>query len=409
MVQSKVTLLPAVAAARRMSRRIVAGACAALACGAAAWAHDPSSHEARPQDGRIRVISFNVAGVPVIDRSRPARIAAIGRELGRAGYGIGLFQEAWLDKDAGLLAREGGFPYMARRGGGLLGNGLLIASRWPVKENAHRAFRVKNVPGADSFIERGALGARIETPAGPLDVFVTHLTHEPGEEAVAVRLAQVLELSEFVKDFSGGRPFLLGGDFNFFPGSTEAKVLRGLLGLQDSCLDAQGERCGVTSPDSGRRIDYLFLPDISGVSPRLAFGGTFSHEGETLPYSDHLALEVTLDPAVLRSAARPRPGDEARALDIVACALADEVRRLREEIPPPGHPDFGRYDPNPRLKAFEDILGRLGRSLAAPAASGLPVPATAGKPPQTAAGGDTLSRGSQNALDLGETLRSALK
>ncbi len=326
-----------------------------------------------PPDGdRLRVITFNVAGIPIIDGTRPARLAAIAAELGRAGHDIALFQEVWLDKDAKLLEKEGRFSHRVRRGGGLFGNGLLILSRGPIVEKARRVFTVKSRGSKDDWIERGVLAARVATPHGNWDVYTTHLTHV--RDAATVRLAQVFELSEFIKEFSGERPFLLGGDFNFTPESVEARVLRGLLGAQDSCLGAEGERCGATSPESGRRIDFLFAADAGSLSPATSFKGTFAHEGAALAYSDHLALEAALDPALLRVAARPHPDHEAWALGALAEALGSEIRRLRESSPVSR--DDHRFAEDPQALAFESILERIGRKRIAPAApsGGVPAP-----------------------------------
>lgn len=316
---------------------------------------------AQAGEGRLRVLTFNVAGIPIIDATRSVRMAAIARELGKAGHDIALFQEAWLDKDARLLEREGGFFHKARRSGWPLGNGLLILSRFQIGEKALRLFTLKSPGSKDDWIERGVLAARVESPHGPWDVYTTHLTHV--EDAAPVRLAQIFELAEFIREFSGDRPFLLGGDLNAAPESVEVKVLRGLLGVQDSCLGAEGERCGATSPESGRRIDYLFLAD-AGVLPKTAFGGTFAHEGQALGYSDHLGVEASLDPAQLSAAARPHPAHEQWALRTIADALASEIDRLEGHVASGGREPDG-YTENPGLRSTKAVLERVARRLAA--------------------------------------------
>mgnify|MGYP001560374000 CR=1 FL=1 len=108
------------------------------------------------------------------------------------------------------MASGGGFPYSARRSPWPLGNGLLILSRFPVSHSAYRPYSVKSPGSRDDWIGRGVLAARLLTPWGSVDVYDTHLTHVPS--ASVVRVAQLLELSQFIKEFSADRPYLLAGE-----------------------------------------------------------------------------------------------------------------------------------------------------------------------------------------------------
>lgn len=277
--------------------------------------------------GAVSVLTFNAAGIPFIDLTRAARMAAIADRLGRGAYDLALFQEVWLDRDANTLAKGGGFPFSARRSKGPIGNGLLILSRFPVSSWAYRPYSVKFPGSKDDWIGRGALAARLQTPFGDWDVYDTHLSHVPS--AAVARMVQLFELSRFIEEFSSGRPFLLAGDFNFPPHSAEAEVLRGLLGLEDVCLAERADSCGATSRGTSRRVDYLLVADADeSRQTRSSFAETFPHHGAEMNYSDHLAVESRLSANLIGKVRRPMPEQRRLALRTVEGAIIEEINRL---------------------------------------------------------------------------------
>lgn len=275
----------------------------------------------------LRVLSFNVAGVPVIDLTRDFRINAIAAGLKEIRRDIALFQEVWLDGDAATLQRGGVFWYGARDSRGFVGNGLLTLSRFPVARRQFRPYSVAYPWGRDAWIARGVLAATLETrtASGYWDVYNTHLTHL--EDQPAVRMAQIFELSEFIREYSQGRPYLLAGDLNFTPDSAEAEVLRGFLGLEDPCRPAGAEVCGPTG-DGSRRIDYLLVASAGhATQAATSFTGSVPHGDGAIPYSDHRAVEALLDAKLVQEQARPDPERARAAARIAEAVIAAEIRR----------------------------------------------------------------------------------
>lgn len=211
-------------------------------------------------------------------------------------------------------------------GGGLvMGNGLM--TRFPVL--AARGYRL---PGEESGENRSLLYALLETPAGRLPVFVTHLNWKWHHGAVRVRQVQAIvahleSLHPFREEpLAGELPPVLLGDFNAEPDSDEIRFLRGLHTLgghsvhfADCWAWAGGGGPGHTfdranafaarSNEPPRRIDYIFVrgPDawLRGEPRRtqLAFtepGATSADPPALVWPSDHYGLLTEL-------AVAPRP------------------------------------------------------------------------------------------------------
>lgn len=123
---------------------------------------------------------------------------------------------------------------------GLWGNAIL--SRAPLQAvELHRFTETEN-------LKRGMVGARVETEAGPLWVFGTHLDNPRG--AGGVRLQQVDEL---LRAWDERAPSILLGDLNAEP---DDDVLARLSKAGFADLGAALGPNDVTSED-GRRIDYI--------------------------------------------------------------------------------------------------------------------------------------------------------
>ncbi len=165
--------------------------------------------------------------------------------------------------------------------------GNSIVSRWPIRQHA-----VLPLPGDDvSDQTRTLLHAVVETPHGPVDVFVTHLNWKLDEGWV--RETQVQEIARIIEERApedGRFPPLLMGDLNAEPQSDEIRYLNGhtRLGSPRSVrftdmwayrTDREDEGCtfdpvrnpfAAQYPEPPRRIDYLFVrgPHVSGPSAR---------------------------------------------------------------------------------------------------------------------------------------------
>jgi endonuclease/exonuclease/phosphatase family metal-dependent hydrolase len=152
---------------------------------------------------------------------------------------VGL-QEVWARGEvnaAGLLARRLGLnwawvpsphpeTWQGRIGDSSLSFGNAVLSRWPVAGVAHA-----DLPGPASGAPDGrrVLLAALDTPAGRLPFFTTHLSSFLGRSAL--RCAQVRRVAEFVAEHSSadGLPPVVTGDLNAVPESDEVRLLEGFL------------------------------------------------------------------------------------------------------------------------------------------------------------------------------------
>lgn len=177
-------------------------------------------------------------------------------------------------------------------------------------------------------IQQGVLEAVIDTPAGPIRVYSTHLSYLIAE----IRLDQVEAVLDIHRRafgeggaWSGGHPdpsagwteggtppmpreAILMGDFNFEPGDAEYEVIvgpkaerYGRLNRRDGFIDAwvaagHDESSGVTSPakpgepaSENTRIDYCF------VSSALAGRVASAHIDTEAIASDHQPTWVEID------------------------------------------------------------------------------------------------------------------
>lgn len=276
----------------------------------------------------IRVLTLNVAGVPVAHSKVRARVRAIGEALASRRHDVVAIQEAWLDKDARAVADQAGLPHYARYERRLsIGTGLATLSRFPFREKAQARFTSRpsaiRAAQGESVANKGVLLTRLATPWGPLDLYNTHLiANYPSGRYYTLRLTQLFELAEMVERHSADRPFLIVGDLNTAPGEDEFQALLDLLGLEDACPS-----CAPTS--NQRRIDHVLLPRGARrgwVKARLAFTG--EAPGLGLPWSDHYGVEADLDRRVMKLRLNPDPELRAEALARIDKAVGRMVELM---------------------------------------------------------------------------------
>ncbi|MDX9955541.1 MAG: endonuclease/exonuclease/phosphatase family protein [Anaerolineae bacterium] len=145
-------------------------------------------------------------------------------------------------------------------------------------------------PRAGFFEHRLALWVTVETEAGPVVVFSTHLTNQ----GATVNAAQLGSLVDLVEHQRHGLPAVVSGDFN---AQEDAPQMRALPEhWRDAFREVQPEAPGATSPDSGRRIDYIFLVDGDTAHWEILEVGIFGANAEGAAISDHLGVwaRVTL-------------------------------------------------------------------------------------------------------------------
>lgn len=148
-----------------------------------------------------------------------------------------------------------------------------IVSRWPILQWDWRYLDVGEMPK-----HRTVIWAQVDHPAGPWDVFTTHLSH--GFDQSELRCRQLAEIAGWVSERRAANkdallPPMLTGDLNAVPDSDEIRRLTGrsappVPGLVFTDVWEQvGEGDGVTYSDANpyvndsawpeRRLDYLLV------------------------------------------------------------------------------------------------------------------------------------------------------
>jgi endonuclease/exonuclease/phosphatase family metal-dependent hydrolase len=153
---------------------------------------------------------------------------------------------------------------------GMWGNAIL--TRAPVSAVAVRRY------SETEDLQRSVIEVRLDTVAGPVSVFATHL--DSPRDADAIRMSQTEELIDFME---GKQPVILGADLNAVPGSEVVTA------IESAGLHNAGPSEGSTFPD-GRRFDYIMVTDDFIVRNAYILDSTAS---------DHKAVvaELTLAPS----------------------------------------------------------------------------------------------------------------
>lgn len=180
---------------------------------------------------------------------------------------------------AGVYARANGNRALIRfeEGEAVLAHGALAG-----------AARRELPPSVGFFEHRLAVWTTVDTDAGPVVVFSTHITNKPGQ----VNAAQIRSLADVVERERRGLPAIVAGDFN---AHEDTPQIRGLPAhWHDAFREARPDAPGPTSVDSGRRIDYIFLVDGDRVCWEMLDADTFGNEA----ISDHRGVwaRATLRP-----------------------------------------------------------------------------------------------------------------
>jgi endonuclease/exonuclease/phosphatase family metal-dependent hydrolase len=241
----------------------------------------------------LRILTYNVAGVPVVHGRVKPRLERIAELVREGGYDVAAFQECWVRSCSDAL--RGAFSHAVRlREGVFGGDGLLLGSRWPARDFRRLNFAL-DAPDhrllygeADGLADKGVTAATLDTPAGPLKVFNTHLVAGyRGRDYAPERAPQLYELVRFVREYAGKDPYVLLGDLNFGPESEPYAATIALLGLRDACP-------GCEDTDRDGRIDHILLgPGMSAWTVRSA-QVVFREPWRGAPLSDHFGFEAVL-------------------------------------------------------------------------------------------------------------------
>ena len=270
--------------------------------------------------GALRVVTFNLlhggpsSGLWGDDHHLDARLDLVVRELREVDPDIVGLQESSINGRrhvAARLAAQLGLHWAhasaTRRISGIgvldrllvwamnFEEGPAVLARWPISET-----EVFDLPRCVKFYDpRVVLRAAVETPHGRLQVFSTHLSHDP---------CQARRLGEIVRAHAGPLPALVMGDFN---ASASTQWIQDLVregALIDAYRAANPDAAGPTvwqrpdapSPTVTRRVDFIFVQPGTALPARvrssevvLATPGRLAN-GVTLWPSDHYGVLAEL-------------------------------------------------------------------------------------------------------------------
>lgn len=198
----------------------------------------PAPLRAEPHE--LRVVSFNVWGVPVVSPARAERITEIGQRLAALGPDVVALQEVWEDDDAERVApalAAAGLTWQrhfGRRQVGGRGSGLWMASRYPIAGERFVQFELGHKPyihwHLDYLSKKGVALLEVETPGGAVTIANTHFqsTYTFGDYTY-IQLSQALTIADAASGVK--TPFVLAGDINAKPSSIVSEVLMSKVGL----------------------------------------------------------------------------------------------------------------------------------------------------------------------------------
>ena len=263
----------------------------------------------QPEDTHLRILTFNCWALPALfAKDQNQRVTAIAERLSMGEFDVVGLQEVWdgaSQTKIARMARRGGLKYSHYFKNGISGSGIMILSRYPILACDFHAYGVNGKPQKllrdDYYGSKGVGMARISSPAGIFDFYVTHLIshYDKQDEYQAHRAAQVFELLQFMDRTNKTDFLIVAGGLNSTPESLEYCMMTGLEKLNDAYAEVHSD-AGYTSncDDPGgptRRIDYI-LYRASGknnwnlVDSKLSmrFMGNSSRT-----YSDHFGVTAT--------------------------------------------------------------------------------------------------------------------
>lgn len=179
---------------------------------------------------QLSVLTFNVWGL-YISKDRIKRINAIADYLATTDYDVIGLQELWVDHDYGVIAKalKPNYPYTHRFSYGIVGSGLAVFSKHPIKSLHFMPFRLNgkpvNVHHGDWYAGKGVGHAVIEHESIDVDLFITHMianyhnTNISQKDPYDVhRECQLVDMLNYISQSrTDGNAVIVTGDFNLQP------------------------------------------------------------------------------------------------------------------------------------------------------------------------------------------------
>ena len=202
-----------------------------------------SPRSVAPSERGLRVVTWNVWGVPYVTPQRTERISRMVPALIALDADLIALQEIWTDEDAKTFQdglRAAGYPFIQRMSGEGRESGLMIASRFPMKQATFIRFllgRTGHIPWhLDWKADKGMMIAKVLTPFGEVDFANTHLQSRYGDTGgyTSVRLGQMTQIAEALLLRGMQRTTILAGDFNSPTDDLPSRFLRAATRLEES-------------------------------------------------------------------------------------------------------------------------------------------------------------------------------
>ncbi|MFC7547685.1 endonuclease/exonuclease/phosphatase family protein [Plantactinospora sp. GCM10030261] len=251
----------------------------------------------------LRLLTFNT----LFKGDVRARLRALGAILDRERYDVVCLQEVMYRRNADLLRRLArSCPHHAYRGAVLLHGGLVLLSRWPVRQHRWVRFPALRPIRPELLMRKGAQVATLGVPGGGLAVVNTHLSANldddwsPENRYTRIERAELTRLAGALSTLDPALPVVVAGDFNLPRGSAPLHEFAAATGLRD-VLAAD------TEPTYRPTPSWPAPPALDHVLVRSAAGRTVTararlvlREAEPLAdgrrayLSDHFGIETEL-------------------------------------------------------------------------------------------------------------------
>ena len=284
---------------------------------AAALATVPSARA--EESARLRVLTWNVWGLPAVSTNLEARMAALPAAIAKLDPDVILLQELWAESDGDRLKRgleRHGYRYASHLAHTEYGmTGLFAAAKRPLKNVGFLPFASGRIGHSFWHLEwiasKGVGTFLVQTPVGEVEVQNTHLQAQYDTDAYdAERLSQASQILLMHQDWA--RPLVLGGDFNTGSGEPPRQALCDLDALSDATPSPRPDTIFVRSGKT-TRVRILEARQALTEPVRL-------ENGVTAELSDHPAVVVDLELTTC-SACAPTAGGHSGTRDATHAAL----------------------------------------------------------------------------------------
>ena len=169
----------------------------------------------------LSVISANVSGLPSFvskyDRNVQYSQKTLGKMLNDRSFDIICVQEDFGYHNI-LSAEMTNYPYKTYTSGpALIGDGLNIFSKYPFYNVERVAWKKSNgifTDGSDALTPKGFIKCTVDINGILIDLYNVHMDAYRTEADQYAKKAQLIQLTEYMKTHSNGRPVIVTGDTN---------------------------------------------------------------------------------------------------------------------------------------------------------------------------------------------------